>query len=222
MVKLNSHKNSLNKHGFTLAELIIGMAVTAIIVGGALGMLLAMSDAHAFGTERSYQQARVRAAMVRLPEIIKHSKLVSAVTDSHIALWVNDSDNDNLMDITEIAYIDKNTDGSGLRLIEFTSCPEWLNSWAAGLTSPFTYLVDPASKDYLMSNCVVRQAVFLTNCYNVTFLADKAAPYTESVAVSFKLAEGSTLRDYELRVTLQGIAANLISSTGTALRTDDD
>lgn len=74
--------------GLTLVELLIGVAITALIGAAIAAMLLAVSSSSSNQAGARYMAAGHGAVAARLGATIRCSKLVLAAGNGHIVLWV--------------------------------------------------------------------------------------------------------------------------------------
>ncbi|MDD5459453.1 MAG: type II secretion system protein, partial [Phycisphaerae bacterium] len=78
------------KKGFTLAELLIALMITSLILGAVAAIAHAMSSANDKAQISGEAQAQVRFTSHRINEMIKFSRLVFDIPGEGIALWIND------------------------------------------------------------------------------------------------------------------------------------
>jgi prepilin-type N-terminal cleavage/methylation domain-containing protein len=202
------------RRGFTLIELLIALMVASIIFSAVAALSSAVCNANDQSEDISRTQARVRLATVRIGDLINHAKLVCGTNSDHIAIWRNDDNSNNNINVNELVFIDKGSTGDYLKLIEFPSVTAVLS---------LSYLLDGTGLAWLENN---RQALYtnlLTDCSGAEFYVDSAAPYTNFVSIRFNLEEaGSQTNSYEINGCLLGVSDNLVDGPGSAITSDDD
>lgn len=132
-----------NCKGFTLAELLVALMVTSIILTAVATLAYALGVANDASDDRAEKQAQVRYATLRITELIKYSKLVYAASESEILLWLDENKDEQLAD-SELVVIKKVNLGNGeVQLCEFSSAPEPVV--LIPRCSNVNYVLDPAA-----------------------------------------------------------------------------
>jgi len=212
MMKCLSGKNI--RCGFTLIELLVALMVASIIFSAVATLSSAVCNANDHSEDISRSQARLRFATVRIGDLISHAKLVCGTNSDHIALWRNDDNGNNNININELVFIDKGSAGEYLRLIEFPT--------ESGVIS-LSYLLDGIALTWLINNREARYTNMLNDCTGAQFYVDRAAPYTSFVSIRFDLVEaGLQSNSYEINGSLMGVSRNLVNSYGSGITSDDD
>jgi len=100
-----------NGRAFTLAELVLAMAITTVIGLAVTGVAAAVSNIN--GRAEAYyeylQSGRVAAS--RLEELLRRARLVTVASDSKMVVWTSadaDEDDINLSEVTKV-YLDTET-----------------------------------------------------------------------------------------------------------------
>jgi prepilin-type N-terminal cleavage/methylation domain-containing protein len=195
--------------GFTLVELLVALVVTSIILTAVATFAFALSSANDSADDTSYKQAQVRFATLRISELIRHCKLICASSDSDIAVWRADDDNDAQIDLNEIVYIRKGQDSNYLHLYEFPSSSE-------GIVSLGT-MPEPVGDDVKL----------LPECSNVEFYAYKDDPEdpvskVKRITITFDLVENDIIHQYQISAAFRCWADNLLNEDGDDIVSDDD
>ena len=111
-----------NKSGFTLVELLAGLMIMSIVLAAVATLAFAMGSANDASDDTSQKQAQVRAATIRISELIRHSRLICGIQNSDdIALWRADEDGDDEIDINELVYIERTSGHNKLVVWEYFS-----------------------------------------------------------------------------------------------------
>jgi prepilin-type N-terminal cleavage/methylation domain-containing protein len=109
MTVLHRHKGSQAiSRGFTLVELLLGLAITGLIAASVSAMVYTVS----YGTsnQRDMQMVLVENDVVglRINSLVRAAKMVLAKSDNCIVLWLRDtdgSDSPNLSELCRIEYV---------------------------------------------------------------------------------------------------------------------
>ena len=91
--------------GFTLAELAVSVAITAIIGSAVMGLTMTLSTANDHAQDRYLSLQSARMTMLRLQDKIRKAKLVTAADYGTIVLWAEDSNGNGRINISEIEII---------------------------------------------------------------------------------------------------------------------
>ncbi len=207
-----STKPGHNHKGFTLAELLIALMVTSIVLTAVATLAYAMSSANDVSDDTSQKQAQVRFATLRISELIRHSKLILKANDDDLAVWRADDNGNEQINVNELVYIEAGQNRDYIRLLEFPS-GTWLLS-LAGIQSGDI-------KPTLMSSFSARYTVLLPVCSNVQFYPGSINQWSKSVSISFGLSENDVVRQYQIEASLRGWAGNLLDGSGNIVSDDD-
>ena len=212
------------KHkGFTLAELLIALVVTAIIMTAVTTLSFALGSVNDKSSESFQEQAQLRYSMLRLPDLIKNAKLIVATPGDDIVIWKADNNPaNNKIDLLELAYIEMGPGRNYIKLLDITNSSAANKSWFSGQASPINYLGQGATKNSLKSICDYSEIALIPECLNAALTLDIAAPRTKFVNISFDVYEESRLINYQISAKLRCWAGHLLNSDATNLVSDDD
>src|SRR3972149_4536193 len=121
MVKTKRPLSVLNYRGFTLAELLVALMVTSIVLAAVATLAFALGAAYETSDDISQKQAQVRFATLRISELIRNCKLICGASGDDLAIWRADDNDDGQINISELVYIEMGPSGEHLQLCEFTS-----------------------------------------------------------------------------------------------------
>lgn len=93
----------------TLVELMIGMMMTAIIIGALGAFMTAMANGWRYNGQSQYGFAIAQQAELRMQRLIKGAALLGASGPSGILIWVKDDNRDNQIQFSELGLIEHNT-----------------------------------------------------------------------------------------------------------------
>jgi len=186
-------RNTRYENGFTLAELLIALIVTGIILAAVATLAYALGTVNESSDDTAVKQAQLRYATVRISELIRYSKLVYAASEGEIVLWL-DRDRDEELDITDelVAITRVILENDDMQLCEFNSAPEPV---------------------VLVPRC--RNVQFRFD--------EPALPPTKRkfVSISFELVENGVVRQYQMSAALRGWAGHLLDGSGNIVSDDD-
>jgi len=209
--------------GFTLVELLVALIVSSVILAAVATLAFAMSTANVSTDDTSIKQAQVRYATLRISELIRHCKLICAAPGNDLVIWKADDNPENgKIDVLELAYIEKGNNSDRIRVLEFTSCPDWLSSWFANQSFQIAVLQLDWLKALFVSLCQETYARLIPQCSGVTFMVDVGPPNTKFVSITLDLLENNVVRPYQINAALRGWAGNLLSADGQSIVGDDD
>lgn len=196
-------------HGLTLVELMVALVITSVVLTSIVTLAFAMSSANKATDDTSLKQAQIRFATLRISELIRHCKLICGTPNNDLAIWREDTNDVDQININELVYIERGTNKDYLRLCEFPS---------SDTSVVFLADVETLAPD----GYDVTRATLISQCSNVEFLVDAEPPLTKFVSISFELVENEAIRQYQINAALGSWAGNLLDETGTSIVSDDD
>jgi len=201
--------------GFTLAELLMAVWVTSIILAAVATLSFALGSANDSSDNTSDIYSRIRYTTVRMSELLRSSKLVCANSGSGVAIWRADDSGDNQINPGEIIYFEAIT--GNLNLVSFK---------AAGITASFVLTLSDISngqaRAWLEANCQVDSVTLINNCSNVSFTVDQSPPFTKQLNIFFTVNQNGIARNYQISGKLRCFADYLLNSSGQIDPVDDD
>ena len=93
------------KPGFTVAELIMAVGVTAIIGVGIAGVAMALSTAHEHGKNYGENMQEARCVTRRIGRGVRGAHLVTCVDSDGMVFWAGDDNADGKINVSEIAIL---------------------------------------------------------------------------------------------------------------------
>jgi len=214
VLDLYEMRDTRYQRGFTLAELLVALVVTGVVLSAVATLAYALGRANDTTSDTSYKQAQVRYATLRISQLVRNCKLVCCATADDFALWRADDNNDGQINIGELVYIERGPGKDHLQLTEFTSS----NSAVINLSS-----IQGRATNWWTPYC--SSATFtqlIRQCSNVQFSFDVLPPRSKFVNISFDLVEGGIVRQYQISARLRGWAGNLLSADGLSIVVRDD
>ena len=205
---------SFNYKGFTLAELLVALVVTSVVLTAVATLAYALGTVNDATDDTSGKQAQVRYATLRVSELIRPCKLICATPGSDLAVWRADDNGDGQININELVYIDSGANRDHIRLYQCSSASNPIimlsdidsvgTSWWLGFYDSGTY------------------TEMIARCGNVEFLTNLPAPQTRFVSISFDLQENGVMHNYQISASLRSWAGQLLSGSGDSIVGDDD
>ncbi len=209
-------KYQRKQSGFTLFELMISLAISAIILSAVASLTYAVSYAIKDTEEISKKQARVRMATLKIKELVKNCKMIVYSesnlysSDNDTVIWESDADGDIRIDSDEIVYIDTGSNDK-IELVYFNS----------GASFSISQFESGAAQSWLWSKVDTR-ATFLEDCSNVSVGFDVATPQSRFMSISFDYDGPDRITTFEINAQMTGASGYLLNSSGELYSSDDD
>jgi len=195
------------RRGFTLAELLISISITAIIGASVAGMSLALSTAYA-NSQGVYDNIQTgRSTMMRIQRALNRARLVTFADQGTLIYWSRDADGDERINISELVAISYDQDAGTL-----TSCqvvfPDTMNPAARDA------LDKPVSLSEAMSADIVGTIDRNANCTE-RILSESVRAFEVSAAPACPMA-----RLVRLKITIEHDGKALTVRSAASLRSD--
>jgi len=203
------YRYNQNRAGFTLAELLVALMVSAIVLTGVASLAYALGSAARSTDELGEHQMALRCATVRISELVKRSVMAFAAPDNGIALWTGDQNDDGLINGSELVYIETDETGHTLRLLDFPG---------QNLSVTIENIETGAGKTDLINNTDERYITLLPECSNVQLTLGSGT----LVNILFDLTEAGVTSSYQICATLRCSADHLLGPAGEPDGGDDD
>lgn len=207
--------NILKKHnGFTLAELVMALMVTAIVLAAVGSLAYAMTSANASSGDTSFKQSYIRSAAIRLTELVRNAKLICGTPDNAIVIWKADTNSDKKINSDELVYVQTNAAGNQIRLIQYDPIAGTVFSISdiqsgAAISTLAPYQQQPID--------------LIPQCSNVVFTVDNpGTPKSKFAVIKFSLPENNVASTHEISIAVASPAFNLLNSSNEILSSDDD
>lgn len=204
-------RNTKYESGFTLAELLMALIVTGIILGAVATLAYALGAANDAADDTTWKQAQVRYATLRISELIRHCRLVFDETSEGLGVWRADDNGDGQINADEVVYVSKGPGGDCLQFIEFLD--ESNQAYSVLGTIIQALLSSGFSEEY---------TTLIPECSNVQFVTDVSPPQSRSVSIFFDLEESGVTHSYQIETTLRAWAGHLLDGSGELVSADDD
>ena len=95
-----------NKNGFTIVEMILALGITAMVGVAVSAMLVSISYGTTNQTDLRRADVKERVLGMRISDAIQSSEMILAQGSDHLILWMGDSRENGLPDLSEIRRID--------------------------------------------------------------------------------------------------------------------
>lgn len=204
-------RNTKYESGFTLAELLMALIVTGIILGAVATLAYALGAANDAADDTTWKQAQVRYATLRISELIRHCRLVFDETSEGLGVWRADDNGDGQINADEVVYVSKGPGGDRLQFIEFSDA-----------SNPAYSVFGTIIQALLSSGFSEEYTTLIPECSNVQFVTDVLPPQSRSVSIFFDLEEGGVTHSYQIETTLRAWAGHLLDGSGELFSADDD
>ena len=197
---------------FTLAELMVALAICSIITAAVVSMAFALSSADEASDDTSQKQAQLRYATLTISDLLRHCMLICSRSGNNMAVWRADDDDDGLIDPTELVFLEAGNSGTSLELLWFAS--------GAGSVS-MDSIINGTARSALESSNSPQHSVLIPQCSNISAQLDASPPWTRNVSISCDMVENAATRHYQIDVTLLVWAGHLLDSSGNIVSDDD-
>jgi len=204
-------RNTKYESGFTLAELLMALIVTGIILGAVATLAYALGTANDAADDTTWKQAQVRYATLRISELIRHCRLVFDETSEGLGVWRADDNGDGQINADEVVYVTKGPGGDCLQFIEFSD-----------ESNPTYSVLGTIIQALLSSGFSEEYTTLIPECSNVQFVTDVLPPQSRSVSIFFDLEESGVTHSYQIKTTLRAWAGHLLDGSGELVSVDDD
>jgi len=182
------------KNGFTLVELLVALVITGIVISTVATLAFAFGQARDFSELTSRRQSRIRFTTLKLSELIRNCRLVNFITDEKIAVWRDDENDDEKININELVFIDRGPERNYIKLIEYSD--------ASIVDFGEVIIPNPGWNNNTI--------ILIEECTDVEYHVDLAAPETNFLTISFDISEDSGIQHYQLSSRLRCRADYLI------------
>ena len=215
-------RDKKNKKGFTLAELLVALMISAIVLAAVATLAWAMSSANESSGDTAQQQAQLRYATFRISELIRNCKMICNRDTDNMGIWRADDNGNGWIDIEEAVFIEKNAQGNQIQFFEciedMTTTPPWfdIHDFQAGTLR---------SLMEIHPQLITRRTVLVRQCSNIEFKTDAEPPYSKFASIRFKMMENNIAHKYQIDASLRAWAGHLIEkiySSYHIVGSDDD
>lgn len=213
--------NAKRTTGFTIAELVLAMAIASVVGLSVAVVSTALSTAHEHSMENDVHVQTARSVIRRIESEIRKSKLVVKQGATELALWSSDADESGSINISELKVIgyDASADRVELTRVVFPDDMDATTREALDIEISLSEINDASSvTDEILNQLpsYVQQTTLADNVLDVSVSTDEPPPKTR--VVKFKVQIGTP----ESNVTLYGGAALRADRTDWLVRNGDD
>jgi hypothetical protein len=151
---------------------------------------------------------------LRISQLVRNCKLICGTSGNDLAVWRADDNENDEINPRELVYIEV---GSGRNYVRFLDFPS-ADNWRVTLSD----ILGGTAKQSLILICDERLINLVPECSNVQIVLDTQPPWTNSVNMSFDLAESGVVHQYQISTVIRGWAGHLLDAGGDSLVSDDD
>lgn len=203
-----------HNRAFTLAELLVTLIVTGILLSALATLAYALSSATSTESNIAAVQAQLRHGTLRLLDLVGNCRMICEVEGNALAIWRADDNQDSQINVNELVYLDAGDTGDTLQLCTFSSAGNPHVTFSSGTLS--------MTKSELIAGYDGAYVGLVPDAENVQFVFDVAPPLTRQLTTSFELTEDGHVRHYQIDTTLRAWAGHLLNEAGDTLVSDDD
>ena len=199
--------------GFTLVEMAMAMAITAITALSVAGATIALSKAHQ-DTEGFYQSLQTaRGAMMRIQRSIQGAKLITACTGPTLVLWAEDTDNSKRINADEIAMLVFDSTTREVRMYRL-SFPAAVHD-SLNVEVPLDTLVDTTSAAaQVISSAYAETIVLASDTGDFFATPSPAPPMTTRVGLRLSIGTGTNAITLRSAASTRGAKTAMVAVVG--------
>ena len=191
------------RRAFTLAELLLGMAITAMIALCIAGVTMVLSTASEQATEFYDSTQTSRVTSRKIEDVFRKAMLVTAMDSTSVVLWSEDTNGDDDINITEMVLIKYNASDRTLRKYQIVYPAYWPEYYRDSYDYSL-YLWDVTDAAYVRNWITnfygyTKVTVLAEDVQDLQFTASPAAPYSKVISMS--LTVGADGQEVPLRAT---------------------
>ena len=211
----STRQRTARRGGFTLVELLVALTISSIVLTAVGTLAHAMSTAIEQTDEMGQRQAEVRFATMRLTELVRSSVRIWKI-DYNVVLWEGDSNDDGVINGSELTYIQTVAGADALKIVAFPGHTLTISPDAIEDGTAKTTLTSDGSKYSELS--------ILKQCSGVSFEVDPSLndDSPRFVDIYFDITDNGVTSSYQICATRMGSADNMFDSSGNLLSGDDD
>lgn len=200
-------------NGFTLAELLVALVVTSIVLAAVATLSSAIGSANDSTGDIAVKQAQIRFATVKIRDLIGNCRMICHLEENNFAIWRADDNSDGYINLDELTYLGSYYDKSHVRTFEFYN-----DSRVLGIDNIWPLLTGWANY-----GCYTyRSKMLIQECGNVELAVDTTPPRSKFASISFDIEENGVMHHYEITAALRSWAGHLIDDNGDFIFSDDD
>lgn len=203
---------------FTLAELVMAMAIMSIIGLAVVGMTMALTDAQEYSGDFYRNVQIARHALRYVQREIPKANLVTAVDSDSLAYWLEDTNDNGGINLTEmrlIAFESGDCEIAEYR-IEFPSGWTQFMKDLADIPLSLAWVTDISNVKSIRSESYVVRRVLATEVASAAFTASPGPPMTKLLQTEVTIGQG------DRRVALRNAVALRADWVGHVGTVDDD
>lgn len=207
-------------NGMTLAELLVALMVTSILLAAVTTLTFALDSANDDAEGLGESQARIRYTTLKTAELIKHCLLICAYYNNELVIWKSDDDGDEKIDYQELLFINIGSNDC-IKFKTYLDMPNTYGIFDDLYASDFT---NGWAQYYLNRDCKKSEVNVVPQCSDVQIRFDSPelpAWERKFVSILFNVTENGESHQYQINARLRACAENLINSSGARI-TDDD
>jgi len=179
------------RRGFTLPELLIASACTALIATTAATLIAAASRASEQTRNVADIQAAGHYALNRIASTVRSARCIGEVTPTTVTLWLSDQNNDDWPNADEMGLVTYDGGAKQLRFIAFDA------DGPTGSISQTTFTDAAALAALFAGSTATRAVVWAEGVESLTFAGYPAKTETRIVEVTLTIGTGSDATTFQ-------------------------
>jgi len=201
----------------TLAELVLSMAIMAIVGAGVAGVSMALSTAHIDSQAVQENIQTASASMMRLQKCVSGAKLVTSISPDAVVIWTEGVDGDNKIDLSELVTLCYDPDTKELSEQRVIFPVEMAVADKAVLDASVTLASagNKATVNTLTSASQYYQTrLIASNVESFQAIASPAAPMSKLLTLKYTVGAGDNAIDVRTACCLRADARRYVATSG--------
>ncbi|MCE5276648.1 MAG: prepilin-type N-terminal cleavage/methylation domain-containing protein [Planctomycetaceae bacterium] len=205
------------RRGFTLAELILALATTAMVATAVAAMSVALSNAGQSSRDQQLCMQEARVAMRQLEDVTRKAKLITACDSRRVALWMSDANNDGQINMTEMGVIEWNSASGEVRLYRIVypaSWGQWLQTYMDYTVDLFYFVGINNATANVTSSYYAQSTLLASNVSSFKVSPSPAPPASNLLSIEMTLGSGAETTTLRTAVQIRGDKTASVYSYG--------
>ena len=188
------------RRGFTLAELMIGVSITALVGLSVLGLSVGLSNAYESNDNYHQSLQTARSAMLQVQSALRKARLVVGQTDTRLLLWTDDEDGSGTINASELLLLRWSNYSHELRehRIDLDALDDyWRGVFDVEVALDACVSSPDSISSWMLGHLYGQERVLAEDVTNFRVTGQSAVPLTKLLKVN--ISAGSSGNDVSLR-----------------------
>jgi len=190
-----------DRRAFTVAEVLLGLAVMSLVGLSVAGLSFALSNAYCDGEELQRSLQTARSTMLRLQSTIRKARLITGQNGNDLLLWANDEDRDGGITLSEVTMLRWDPNSGGIRQFEIvipeSASPELREAFDFPVALDTLVTTPEQIATSLSSHIWTHQRLLADGIAGLTLTGEPSIPTSRLLKI--KITAGGAAREVTLR-----------------------